>query len=103
VHHLAAASGNGAGGMTEENMANRLPDLRRRPMSEEQRQHLAEVAKIRSDAHEARVQRAAERAEAAAVAKMTETHRFFDDFERRQAQAAAEGRDRARVALPMDY
>jgi hypothetical protein len=83
----------------------RLPTMKRAPLTLEQRRHLAEVAKIRTDAREERARRTAELAatEAAAVAKTTEAHRFSDDFEMRQAQAAAEGRDRARMPPRMDY
>jgi hypothetical protein len=90
----------GAGGIMETNMP-KLPTVRRAPLRPEQRAHLAEVARIRSDANEARVTRASERAatEAAAAAKTAAAHKFADAVEARRLQAQAEGR--ARV-LPMD-
>jgi hypothetical protein len=68
----------------------KLPDLPKRALTPEQREHLVERQRIQA-------------AQAAAAAKTAEAHEFADGVERRRLQAAAAGRDRARVSLPMDY
>jgi hypothetical protein len=100
VHHLAAAPADGAGGLRGFTMP-RLPDLPKRALTPEEREHLAERQRIQDEGVAARQARAAEReaAQAAAAAKAAAAHKFADAVEARRLQAQAEGR--ARV-LPMD-
>jgi hypothetical protein len=72
----------------------KLPERARRPLSPDQVAHFRAIETVKSDAREARTQRAAERAdaEAAAFARRTEADKFADAAERRRLQASAEGR-----------
>jgi hypothetical protein len=83
----------------------KLPARPRRPLSPEQQAHAAATREIQEEGMAARQARASEReaADAAAAAKTTDAHEFAGGVERRRLQAAAAGRDRARMSLPMDY
>jgi hypothetical protein len=72
----------------------KLPDLPKRALTPEQREHLAERQRIQDEGVAARQALAAEReaAQAAAAAKTAAAHEFADAVERQRLAAAVEGR-----------
>jgi hypothetical protein len=82
----------------------KLPTVRHAPLPPELRAHVAETQRMKAENAQAKSRAAEERAvaEQAALEKTLSTNAFLDDIERRWAQSAAEGRERARMSLPMD-
>jgi hypothetical protein len=100
---MASARGDGARGIKETNMP-KLPTVRRAPLPPELRAHMAETQRMKAENAQAKSRAAEERAvaEQAALEKTLSTNAFLDDIDRRWAQSAADGRERARMSLPMD-
>jgi hypothetical protein len=80
----------------------KLPEIRRAPLSPEQRAHLEEVGRIRTEGRAARQAQALERETAAADAlqRARDTDAFVAGLERRQAAPMA--RTMARAAAPSE-